>query len=181
MKAFGYAAQNKTSPLAPFHFDRREPGAKDVVVEIDYCGVCHSDIHQSRGEWGRDLFPMVPGHEITGHVTAVGAEVTRFKVGDAAAVGVIVESCMHCKQCKADLEVYCSDGGPVDTYNSITRSGERTQGGYSDRIVTPEHFVHKLSPKLDMAGAAPLLCAGITTYSPLRHWGVGPYGAEVCA
>jgi len=174
MKSFGYAAQDKTSPLAPFHFDRREPNPDDVVVAIDYCGICHSDIHQARGEWGRDLFPMVPGHEIIGRVTAVGSAVTRFKVGDAAAVGVIVESCLHCANCKADLEVYCSDGGAVDTYNGILRNGERTYGGYSNVIVTPEHFVHRLSPKLDPAGAAPLLCAGITTYSPLRHWGVGP-------
>jgi uncharacterized zinc-type alcohol dehydrogenase-like protein len=174
MKSHGYAAQSKTSLLAPFHFDRREPGPNDVVLSIDYCGICHSDIHQARGEWGRDLFPMVPGHEIIGHVTAIGSEVTRFKVGDAAAVGVIVESCMHCENCKADLEVYCSDGGPVDTYNAVLRNGERTYGGYSDNIVTPEHFVHTLSPKLDPAGAATLLCAGITTYSPLRHWGVGP-------
>jgi uncharacterized zinc-type alcohol dehydrogenase-like protein len=174
MKSFGYAAQTKTSPLAPFHFDRREPNPDDVVVAIDYCGICHSDIHQARGEWGRQLFPMVPGHEIIGRVTAVGSAVTRFKVGDAAAVGVIVESCMHCANCKADLEVYCTDGGAVDTYNGILRSGERTYGGYSNVIVTPEHFVHTLSPKLDPAGAAPLLCAGITTYSPLRHWGVGP-------
>jgi uncharacterized zinc-type alcohol dehydrogenase-like protein len=171
IKSFGYAAQSKTSPLSPFHFDRREPGPKDVVVSIDYCGICHSDIHQVRGEWGRDLFPMVPGHEIIGHVTAVGSEVTRFKVGDPAAVGVIVESCMVCANCKADLEVYCMKGA-VDTYNAITYEGERTQGGYADVIVTPEHFVHTLSPKLDPAGAAPLLCAGITTYSPLRHWGV---------
>jgi uncharacterized zinc-type alcohol dehydrogenase-like protein len=174
MKSFGYAAQSKTSPLAPFNFDRREPGPKDVVIAIDYCGICHSDIHQARGEWGRGLFPMVPGNEIVGHVTAVGRDVTKFKVGDAAAVGVIVESCMHCTNCKADLEVYCSDGGAVDTYNAILRDGERTYGGYANNIVTPEHFVHTLSPKLDPAGTAPLLCAGITTYSPLRHWGVGP-------
>lgn len=174
MQSFGYAAQSKTSPLAPFHFDRRDPGPQDVVVSIDYCGICHSDIHQVRGEWGAELFPMVPGHEIIGHVTAVGSEVTRFKVGDPAAVGVIVESCLHCDNCKADLEVYCSDGGARDTYNAILRSGERTYGGYSDTIVAPEHFVHTLSPKLDPAAAAPLLCAGITTYSPLRYWGAGP-------
>jgi alcohol dehydrogenase (NADP+) len=174
MKSFGYAAQSKSSPLAPFNFDRRDPNPDDVVLSIDYCGICHSDIHQARGEWGRGLFPMVPGHEIIGHVIAVGSAVTRFKVGDAAAVGVIVESCMHCENCKADLEVYCSDGGAVDTYNAIQRNGERTYGGYSNNIVTPQHFVHTLSPKLDPAGAAPLLCAGITTYSPLRHWGVGP-------
>ncbi len=173
MKSFGYAAQDKTSPLAPFHFDRREPGPNDVVLAIDYCGICHSDIHQARGEWGRGLFPMVPGHEIVGRVTAVGSAVTRFKVGDPAAVGVIVQSCLECDHCKMDLENYCRKGA-VDTYNATTYEGERTQGGYADNIVTPEHFVHVLSPKLDPAGAAPLLCAGITTYSPLRHWDVGP-------
>jgi uncharacterized zinc-type alcohol dehydrogenase-like protein len=174
MKSFGYAAQSKSAPLTPFHFDRREPNPDDIVLAIDFCGICHSDIHQVRGDWGRNLFPMVPGHEIVGHVTAVGSNVTRFKPGDRAAVGVIVESCMHCENCRASLEVYCSDGGAVDTYNSTTRAGERMQGGYSDTIVTPEHFVHTLSPKLDMAAAAPLLCAGITTYSPLRHWNAGP-------
>ncbi len=174
MQSFGYAAQSKTSSLAPWSFDRREPNPDDVVVSIDYCGICHSDIHQVRGEWGADIFPMVPGHEIVGKVKAVGSEVTRFKVGDSAAVGVIVESCLRCDNCNAGLEVYCSDGGARDTYNAILRSGEKTYGGYSDTIVTPEHFVHTLSSKLDPAGAAPLLCAGITTYSPLKHWGIGP-------
>ncbi|HEY5382543.1 MAG TPA: NAD(P)-dependent alcohol dehydrogenase [Acidobacteriaceae bacterium] len=174
MKSFGYAAQSKAAPLTPFHFDRREPNPDDVVVAIDFCGICHSDIHQVRGEWGRELYPMVPGHEIIGRVTAVGSAVTRFKPGDLAAVGVIVESCLHCANCRADLEVYCSDGGARDTYNAILRNGERTQGGYSDSIVTPEHFVHTLRPGIDLAATAPLLCAGITTYSPLRHWGVGP-------
>src|ERR1700744_5823748 len=174
MKSFGYAAQSKTSSLAPFHFDRREPNPNDVVVAIDYCGICHSDIHQARGEWGAALFPMVPGHEIIGHVTAVGSAVTRFKPGDLAAVGVIVESCLHCNNCNNHLEVYCSDGGARDTYNAVLRDGSRTYGGYSDTIVTPEHFVHTLKPGIDLAATAPLLCAGITTYSPLRHWGVGP-------
>jgi len=174
MKSFGYAAQSKSAQLAPFTFDRREPGPTDVVVAIDFCGICHSDIHQVRGEWGAQLFPMVPGHEIIGHVTRVGSEVTRFKPGDLAAVGVIVESCMHCNHCEADLEVYCSDGGARDTYNAVLRSGEGTMGGYADTIVTPEHFVHTLKPGIDLAATAPLLCAGITTYSPLRHWGVGP-------
>ena len=174
MQSFGYAAQNKTSSLAPYSFERREPNSDDVVVSIDYCGICHSDIHQVRGEWGAQIYPMVPGHEIVGKVTAVGSAITRFKVGDPAAVGVIVESCLHCNNCNASLENYCSDGGARDTYNAILRSGEKTYGGYSDVIVTPERFVHTLSPKLDPAGAAPLLCAGITTYSPLRHWGAGP-------
>jgi alcohol dehydrogenase (NADP+) len=174
MKSFGYAAASKSAPLAPWSFDRREPNADDVVLAIDYCGICHSDIHQVNGDWGRELFPMVPGHEIIGRVTAVGSNVSRFKPGDLAAVGVIVESCMHCANCRADLEVYCSDGGAVDTYNATLRSGDRTYGGYSDTIVTPEHFVHTLKPGIDLAATAPLLCAGITTYSPLRHWGAGP-------
>ncbi|HEX4155553.1 MAG TPA: NAD(P)-dependent alcohol dehydrogenase [Acidobacteriaceae bacterium] len=174
MKSFGYAAQSKAAPLAPWSFDRREPNPDDVVLAIDYCGICHSDIHQVRGEWGAELFPMVPGHEIIGRVTAVGSKVTRFKPGDLAAVGVIVESCMHCPNCRASLEVYCSDGGARDTYNSTLRDGSRTYGGYADTIVTPEHFVHTLQPGIDLAATAPLLCAGITTYSPLRHWGVGP-------
>ena len=173
-KSFGYAAQSKAAALAPFSFDRRDPGPTDVVVDIQYCGICHSDIHQVRGEWGRMLYPMVPGHEIVGTVRAVGAEVTKFKVGDAAAVGVIVESCMQCYNCKESLEVYCSDGGARDTYNAVLRDGERTMGGYASNIVTPEHFVHTLKPGVDLAGTAPLLCAGITTYSPLRHWKVGP-------
>ena len=173
-KSFGYAAQTQSAPLAPYNFDRREPGPMDVVVAIEYCGICHSDIHQVRGEWGNKLYPMVPGHEIVGKVTAVGAEVTKVKVGDPAAVGVIVESCLECGNCKADLENYCSDGGGRDTYNAVLRDGERTMGGYATNIVTPEHFVHTLKPGIDMAGTAPLLCAGITTYSPLRHWGAGP-------
>ena len=173
-KSFGYAAQTKAAPLTPYNFDRREPGPKDVVLDIEYCGICHSDIHQVRGEWGRELYPMVPGHEIVGKVKAVGSEVTRFKVGDSAAVGVIVESCLHCNNCKGDLEVYCSDGGAADTYNAVLRNGERTMGGYATNIVTPEHFVHTLKPGIDLPGTAPLLCAGITTYSPLKHWGVGP-------
>ncbi|HEY4009130.1 MAG TPA: NAD(P)-dependent alcohol dehydrogenase [Acidobacteriaceae bacterium] len=174
MKSFGYAAASKSAPLAPWTFDRRDPNPDDVVLAIDYCGICHSDIHQVRGEWGNMLFPMVPGHEIIGRVAQVGSAVTRFKPGDLAAVGVIVESCMHCANCKNDLEVYCSDGGARDTYNAVLRSGERTYGGYADTIVTPEHFVHTLKPGIDLAATAPLLCAGITTYSPLRHWGAGP-------
>jgi uncharacterized zinc-type alcohol dehydrogenase-like protein len=173
MKSFGYAAQTKTSPLAPFHFDRREPGPADVVVAIDYCGICHSDIHQVRDEWGGSIYPMVPGHEIVGHVTAVGADVTKFKVGDLAGVGVTVETCMSCENCAAGQEPYCTKG-MVGTYNAKDYAGNVTYGGYADNIVAPEHYVHSISPKLDLAAVAPLLCAGITTWSPLKHWKVGP-------
>ncbi len=171
LKAHGYAAQEATKPLGPFSFERRDPGPRDVVVEIDFCGVCHSDIHQARGEWGNSKYPMVPGHEIVGKVSAVGAEVKRLKAGDAAAVGVIVDSCRQCENCKAGEEQYCQKGA-VETYNSKGYDGAPTYGGYSNVIVADEHFVHPISPKLDPAGVAPLLCAGITTYSPLRHWGV---------
>jgi len=171
MKSLGYAAQSKTSPLAPFHFDRREPGPTDVVVAIDYCGICHSDIHQVRDEWGGSLYPMVPGHEIVGHVTAVGSDVHTFKVGDLAGVGVTVETCMVCENCKAGAEPYCMRG-MVGTYNAKDYAGNLTYGGYSDCIVAPEHYVYSISPKLDLAAVAPLLCAGITTWSPLRHWKV---------
>ena len=173
MKSFGYAAQTKTSPLTPFHFDRREPGPNDVVVAIDYCGICHSDIHQARDEWGGSIYPMVPGHEIVGRVTAVGSAVTKFKPGDLAGVGVTVETCMVCDNCKAGAEPYCTKG-MVGTYNAKDYAGETTYGGYSDNIVAPEHYVFSISPKLNLAAVAPLLCAGITTYSPLRHWNVGP-------
>jgi uncharacterized zinc-type alcohol dehydrogenase-like protein len=173
MKSFGYAAQTKTSPLTPFHFDRREPVPNDVVVAIDYCGICHSDIHQVRDEWGGSMYPMVPGHEIVGRVTAVGSAVTKFKPGDLAGVGVTVETCMVCDNCKAGAEPYCTKG-MVGTYNAKDYAGEMTYGGYSDIIVAPEHYVYSISPKLNLAAVAPLLCAGITTYSPLRHWNVGP-------
>lgn len=173
MKSFGYAAESKTSPLTPFHFDRREPGPSDVVVAIDYCGICHSDIHQVRDEWGGSMYPMVPGHEIVGRVTAVGGSVTKFKPGDLAGVGVTVETCMVCENCKAGAEPYCTKG-MVGTYNAKTYEGEPTYGGYSDTIVAPEHYVYTISPKLNLPAVAPLLCAGITTWSPLRHWNVGP-------
>jgi alcohol dehydrogenase (NADP+) len=171
MKSFGYAAHDKVAPLAPFRFDRRDPGAKDVVVEIAYCGICHSDIHQVRDEWGGSIYPMVPGHEIVGHVTAVGGSVTKFKVGDLAAVGVIVDSDRVCKNCMADEEQYCIKGA-VETYNKRDYAGNVMYGGYSNNIVADERFVHTISPKLNLAAVAPLLCAGITTYSPLRHWKV---------
>jgi uncharacterized zinc-type alcohol dehydrogenase-like protein len=173
ISASGYAAHSATTPLQHFSFERRDPGPRDVVVEIDYCGVCHSDIHQARNEWGDSMYPMVPGHEIVGRVSAAGRDVRRFKPGDLAAVGVMVGSCRECVNCKAGLEQYCVKG-MVGTYNAKDRNGDITQGGYSNVIVTDEHFVYTISPTLDRAAVAPLLCAGITTYSPLKHWGAGP-------
>ncbi|MBN9617555.1 MAG: hydroxyacid dehydrogenase [Acidobacteriales bacterium 59-55] len=172
MKSHGYAAHDKKSPLVPFDFDRREPGPNDVVVEIDYCGICHSDIHQVRDEWGGSIYPMVPGHEIVGHVTAVGASVTKFKKGDLAGVGVMVDSCRICENCRAEAQPYCVKG-MVGTYNARDYKGELTFGGYSNNIVIDEKYTFTLSPKLNLAAVAPLLCAGITTYSPLRHWKAG--------
>ncbi|KEG12840.1 NADP-dependent alcohol hydrogenase [Trypanosoma grayi] len=170
--AKGYAAQTAKAPLAPFSFQRRAVGPDDVSIKIAYCGVCHSDIHQARDEWGGSLFPMVPGHEIVGHVTAVGPKVKKFKVGDTVGVGCMVDSCSKCPQCKKGLEQYCVEGNTA-TYNSHTRDGKDiTQGGYSDHIVVKEEFVLRVPSNLDLAAAAPLLCAGITTYSPLHHWGV---------
>ncbi|HLX91051.1 MAG TPA: NAD(P)-dependent alcohol dehydrogenase [Puia sp.] len=164
-----YAAYSKSTPLAPFSFERRTPGPKDVQIEILYCGVCHSDIHQARDEWNESMYPMVPGHEIVGRVVAVGSTVHRFKPGDLAGVGVMVDSCRVCKNCASDLEQYCVEG-MTGTYNNYGRDGKTiTQGGYSTQIVTDEHFVLQISPKLDLKATAPLLCAGITTYSPLRY------------
>ena len=168
-----YAALDSKSPLQPFNFNRRDLGPKDVHLEILYCGVCHSDLHQARNEWGGSLFPMVPGHEIVGRVVSVGSEVTRFKPGDIAAVGVIVDSCRHCNPCKTDLEQYCVEA-PTVTYNGYERDGKTlTQGGYATTIVTDEHFVLRVDPNSDLKAVAPLLCAGITTWSPLRHLKVG--------
>jgi uncharacterized zinc-type alcohol dehydrogenase-like protein len=172
MKSFGYAAQDAKSALMPFSFERREPRPNDVVVEIAYCGICHSDIHQARNEWGGSIYPLVPGHEIVGRVTTVGSAVTRFKAGDLAAVGVIVDSCRVCENCTSNNQQYCVKGA-VDTYNRRDYNGDVTYGGYSNNIVVDENFVHTISPKLNLAAVAPLLCAGITTYSPLRHWKVG--------
>ncbi len=167
-----YAAYDSKSPLAPYSFERREPRSLDVQLEILFCGVCHSDLHQMRDEWGGSMYPMVPGHEIVGRVVRVGSAVTRFKAGDLAAVGVIVDSCRTCNNCKGHLEQYCEEG-PTGTYNAFERDGfTMTQGGYSTYIVTDERFVYRISEKLDLAGVAPLLCAGITTYSPLRFAGV---------
>jgi len=172
MKSHGYAAHDKKSPLVPFSFDRREPGPNDVVVEIAYCGICHSDIHQVRDEWNQSIYPMVPGHEIVGHVTAVGSAVKKFKKGDLAGVGVMVDSCRICENCKAEAQPYCVKG-MVGTYNARDYKGELTFGGYSNNIVVDEKYAFTISPKLNLAAVAPLLCAGITTYSPLRHWNAG--------
>ena len=173
MQSKGYAVQSATSPLAPFSFERREPGPQDVVIDIDFAGICHSDIHQARNEWKNSIYPMVPGHEIVGHVTAIGSEVTKFKVGDRAGVGVLVDSCMECANCNVDMEQFCLKGS-VETYNKREYDGTPTYGGYSNNIVVKEHYVHTVAESLDLADSAPLLCAGITTYSPLRHWNVGP-------
>ena len=168
----GYAAQSPTTDLAPWNFDRRKVGLHDVQFAIDYCGVCHSDLHQIRNEWFPGIFPMVPGHEIVGRVTNVGEQVKKFKVGDLAGTGCLVDSCRTCTNCKVGLEQYCLHGG-VGTYNSRAKDGSPTYGGYSNSIVVHEDFVLHISDKLSLPAVAPLLCAGITTYSPLRHWKVG--------
>ncbi len=167
----GYAVHQSTDPLAPFSFERRDVRPHDVQIEILYCGVCHSDIHQVRGEWGNSIYPMVPGHEIVGKVTAVGDHVKNFKIGDLAGVGCLVDSCQTCPSCEQGLEQFC-DSGMVGTYNSIGKDGAITYGGYSTQIVVDEKFTLKVSDKLPLAGVAPLLCAGITTYSPLKYVGV---------
>ncbi|MBL0694976.1 NAD(P)-dependent alcohol dehydrogenase [Comamonas sp. JC664] len=173
MPVRAYAAQDARSPLAPFQFERREPGPNDVQLEILYCGVCHSDLHQARDEWGGALFPMVPGHEIVGRVVRVGDKVTKFKAGDMAGVGCMVDSCRTCASCKEGLEQYCEVGN-IQTYNAKAKDGKTlNQGGYSEAIVVDEAFVLRIPENLDPAAAAPLLCAGITTYSPLHHWKVG--------
>ncbi len=170
----GYATHSATTSPVPYQFERRDPGPKDVAIDIQFCGICHSDIHQARNEWNTSIYPMVPGHEIVGTVSAVGSEVTKFRVGDAAAVGVFVDSCRVCSSCKDGEEQYCDNPGMVGTYNAIDRKGELTFGGYSDHIVVDEAYTLSLPKGLDPAAAAPLLCAGITTYSPLKHWNVGP-------
>lgn len=170
----GYAALDAHSPLAPFSFTRRDPGPNEIAVEILYCGVCHSDLHSVRNEWKNSLYPMVPGHEIVGRVTAAGNAVKKFKVGGIAAVGVIVDSCRECASCKGGEEQYCEQGA-VLTYNGVDRiDGSITKGGYANNYVVDERFAHRVPEHLNMAAVAPLLCAGITTYSPLRHWNVGP-------
>jgi uncharacterized zinc-type alcohol dehydrogenase-like protein len=174
MKTKAYAAQSATSPLGPFEIDRRAPGPEDVQIEILYCGVCHSDLHTARNEWRNTIYPSVPGHEIVGRVVAVGGKVTGFRVGDLAGVGCMVDSCGHCDSCRENEEQYCENGF-TGTYNGPVFGGENTYGGYSQTIVVKESFVLHIShAEKDLAAVAPLLCAGITTYSPLRHWNVGP-------
>lgn len=169
-----YAAHSPTTPLVPFEIDRRDPGPGDVQIEIQYCGVCHSDLHTARNEWRNTMYPSVPGHEIVGRVVAAGSQVRAFKPGDVAAVGCLVDSCGHCPSCGEGLENYC-DNGWVGTYNGPSTGGENTYGGYSRTIVVKESFVLKVRhDERQLAAVAPLLCAGITTYSPLRHWQAGP-------
>jgi len=172
--AKAYVAQNATSSLTPFGIQRRDPGALDVEIDILYCGVCHSDLHQARNEWHNTVYPCVPGHEIVGRITRVGSGVTKFKPGDLGAVGCMVDSCRTCSSCQAGLEQYCLSF-PIFTYNGQDKHlGGPTLGGYSTGIVVDEAFVLRVPAGMDLAGTAPLLCAGITTYSPLRHWKVGP-------
>ena len=170
----GYAAHSATPAPAPFNYEHREPGPKDVLIDIEFCGICHSDIHQARNEWNNALYPMVPGHEIVGRVARAGSEVTKFKAGDLAAVGCMVDSCRECDSCVAGEEQYCDRMATVFTYNSKDKSGKLTFGGYSDHIVVDEEFALRVPQNLDPAATAPLLCAGITTYSPLKHWKAGP-------
>jgi alcohol dehydrogenase (NADP+) len=169
-----YAAQSASAPLAPFEFNRRANGERDVAIDIHYCGVCHSDLHTAKNEWRNTRYPVVPGHEIIGKVSSVGAQVTKYKVGDTVGVGCMVDSCRTCEACKQGLEQYC-EAGFASTYNSAEpQTGQPTRGGYSQRIVVKDEFVLRLPNGLDPAKSAPLLCAGITLYSPLKHWGAGP-------
>jgi uncharacterized zinc-type alcohol dehydrogenase-like protein len=170
----GYAVKSAKAPLEQFSFERRDLGSKDIALDIHYAGICHSDIHQAREEWGPAIFPMVPGHEIAGKVTAVGSDVSKFKVGDLIGVGVFVDSCRKCDSCKAGLEQYCVEG-MTGTYNTYERDGKTVaMGGYSDTFVINEDYAVHIPENLDLSGVAPLMCAGITLYSPLRNWKAGP-------
>jgi alcohol dehydrogenase (NADP+) len=173
----GFAAAKAGAPLGPYSFERREAREHDVVIDIKYCGICHSDIHQARDQWSEyqeeAIFPMVPGHEIAGIVTRVGAKVTKYKVGDKVGIGCFVDSCRSCAECKAGLEQYCSVQ-TVWTYNARDKEGQPTYGGYSERIIADENYVLRMPDNLPLEACAPLLCAGITLYSPLRHWKAGP-------
>ena len=174
MKVLGFAAQSASAALSPLRFERRDLRPDDVEIEILYCGVCHSDLHMARNDWGWSFYPIVPGHEIIGRVVSVGAAVSKFKIGERVGIGCMVDSCQHCSPCEQGLEQYCEEGHTL-TYGSKDRiDGMPTYGGYSEKIVATERFVVKVPDGLDLAGAAPLLCAGITTWSPLRHWKVGP-------
>lgn len=177
IKSFAYAVQNATDTLKPMTIERRALNATDIQIDILFSGICHSDIHQARNEWGGSSYPMVPGHEIVGRVAAVGDKVGKFKMGDLVGVGCLVDSCRSCAACNEGLEQYC-DNGFTGTYNGADKIGgtshKTTMGGYSDKIVVEERFVVRVPENLDAAGAAPLLCAGVTTYSPLKHWKVGP-------
>lgn len=177
INVLGYAAHSISGDLEPFSFERREPGAGDVVIDILYCGVCHSDIHSARNEWGGTHYPIVPGHEIVGRISSAGSSVTKYKVGDLVGVGCLVGSCHRCSSCDDGLEQYC-DNGFTATYNSKDLIGgtpySHTLGGYSTKITVDERFVLRIPENLDPAATAPLLCAGITTYSPLKHWNIGP-------
>ncbi len=174
VKVIGYAAHSPTQSLALFKFERRASRSDDILIEVLYCGVCHSDLHMARNDWGWSFYPLVPGHEVIGKVVEVGSGVSKFKVGDRVGVGCLVDSCQHCAACDQGLEQYCENGHTL-TYNAYDRQDNQpTYGGYSDKIIASEKFVVKVPENLDMAGAAPLLCAGITTWSPLRHWKVGP-------
>ncbi|NQZ02796.1 MAG: NAD(P)-dependent alcohol dehydrogenase, partial [Bdellovibrionales bacterium] len=171
MQVKAYANHAADKPFVPYSFERKAPGPKDVSIDIKYCGICHSDIHTARSEWGQAHYPCVPGHEIVGEVTAVGAEVTHLNIGDKVGVGCLVDSCRTCGSCKEGLEQYCENGW-TGTYNSELPDGDYTKGGYSSHIVVDQHFVLKIPDNLDLAATAPLLCAGITTYSPMKHVGV---------
>jgi uncharacterized zinc-type alcohol dehydrogenase-like protein len=172
LDAKGWAAFDPKSPMGPFSFQRRDPGARDVLIDILYCGICHSDLHQARNEWAGTKYPIVPGHEIVGRVARTGAAVTAFKPSDTVGVGCFVGSCGQCAACKSGLENYC-ERGAIATYNAIDEQGQKTYGGYSNRIVVDERFVLRVRAKERLEAVAPLLCAGITTWSPLRHWKVG--------
>jgi uncharacterized zinc-type alcohol dehydrogenase-like protein len=169
-----YAANSATEPLTKTTITRREVGPHDVAFDIHFAGICHSDIHTVKAEWGQPNYPVVPGHEIAGIVTAVGSEVTKYKVGDRVGVGCFVDSCRECDNCKAGLEQYCTGSGMIGTYNSAERDGTPTHGGYSGAIVVDENYVLRIPDSIPLDKAAPLLCAGITLYSPLRHWNAGP-------
>ena len=172
-QCLGYAAASSQAPLGPFTFERREPGPSDIRIKIQYCGVCHSDLNRARDIWGGSLYPCVPGHEIVGRVEAVGGRASKFKPGDVVGVGVLVNSCRECRNCRDGFQQYC-DNGATETYNSPDkRSGGHTFGGYSNHIVVDQDFVLRIPEGMDPAATAPLLCAGVTTYSPLRRWEVG--------